>query len=142
MSQADMPFNVAAVYDTAPPNLRTGMLALRNLIFRNAESFPDLGDLTETLRWGQPSYFPTGGGGSTLRIAPHGAGFGLFAHCQTNIISSYASWFGEEDRILGNRGVLFDTLDDVNPDRLALLIGHALTYHKPEMRCTQREIAA
>ena len=87
--------------------------------------------MTECLKWGQPAFTtPATKSGSTLRIGcPKSGGFALYAHCQTNIISSYAANFPGMDRIEGNRAVVFSDVDEIDSARLSHLIAHALRYH-------------
>lgn len=131
MSLDGIPDPVRAVIDGYPPEARDGILALRALIFDVADRTPEVGPLDESLKWGQPAYLPRRPRtGSTLRIGLHkSARFALFAHCQTTIISNYAQTFPAWDRIEGNRAVLFDTSEGIEPERLSHLIRHALTYH-------------
>lgn len=107
------------------------MLALRQLVFEVADQTPEAGKIVEVLRWGQPSYItPDTKSGTTIRIAEvEAGGFGLFAHCQTTVISDYATHFPGQDRIDGNRGILFAGKDQIDPARHGLLIRSALTYH-------------
>lgn len=123
--------DLQAVIDTYPKPARAGVLALRRLIHKEAKALPQVGRIEEALRWGQPAFLtPHSGAGSTLRLGLHRkAQFAIFAHCQTTIIASYAQAFPGWDRIDGNRAVLFDTLEQIEPLRLSHLIRHALTYH-------------
>ena len=122
-----IPAAVAEVIDTYPEPARAGVLALRSLIYSVAGAEP----LTETLKWGQPAYLPTQARtGTTLRLGLHeNAAFALFAHCQSTVIHDYANAFPDWDRIDGNRAILFDKTDDIEPERLSHLIRHALRYH-------------
>ena len=92
---------------------------------------PDIGALTEALRWGQPAYLTlASGAGSTLRVGlPKSGGFALFAHCQTSLIADFKALAGAECRVEGNRAVLFRTAGDLRPDLLGLLIRRALRWH-------------
>ncbi|WP_341368451.1 DUF1801 domain-containing protein [Yoonia sp. BS5-3] len=122
---------VKAAYDAFPGEGRAMALQLRDLIFAVAADNPAVGAIEETLKWGQPSYLtPQTKSGSTLRIgmAKQG-GAALFAHCATDIISTYASSFPGADLIEGNRAVIFASPDKIVPERLRLLIYHGLTYH-------------
>ncbi len=47
---------VAAVFKAYPPAVRTRLMALREMMFDVAAATPGVGKLTETLKWGQPSY--------------------------------------------------------------------------------------
>ena len=107
------------------------MLALRALILAEADRMPDIGALTEALRWGQPAYLTlASAAGSTLRVGiPKAGGFALYAHCQTSLIADFHAMAGATCRIEGNRAVLFRTVDDLRPDVLRLLIRRALRWH-------------
>jgi hypothetical protein len=122
---------VKAAYDAFGQKQQGIALMLRDLVFDVARDTPEAGEIAETLKWGQPSFItPKTESGSTLRIGVTKAGdTGLYAHCGTSIISDYAATFPGDDRIDGNRGVLFSTADDIAKDRLRHLIRHGLTYH-------------
>ncbi|MHA1572057.1 MAG: DUF1801 domain-containing protein, partial [Alphaproteobacteria bacterium] len=61
--------DVAAVFDAYPAALRRRLMALRQLIFETAALSEGVGPLTETLKWGQPSYLTQqSGSGTTIRI--------------------------------------------------------------------------
>jgi hypothetical protein len=131
MTHPAMPAPVCDVINSYPAPVRDGVLRLRSVIMGVAKGLPEIGPLEEALRWGQPAYLtPQTGAGSTLRLGPHKqASFAIFAHCRTTIIASYAQAFPGWDRLDGNRAVLFDDLDQIEPERLTHLIRHALTYH-------------
>jgi hypothetical protein len=60
---------VDAVFATYPKVLAGRPLVLRRLIFEVAAETAGLGEIEETLKWGQPSYLTTqSGSGSTIRI--------------------------------------------------------------------------
>lgn len=121
--------NVQNAYDVFPACPRVGTLALCNLIFETAQSIPECPQPIECLRWGQPAYITPIG--STLRIGlPKSGGFALYAHCQSTIISQFSQSFGGDFSIEGNRAILFQTVEDIQPEKLRLLIGHALTYKR------------
>jgi hypothetical protein len=63
---------VAAILATYPDDVRSRVMAVRALIFDTAERIPAIGPLTETLRWGQPSYLTTAPRtGTTIRLGHH-----------------------------------------------------------------------
>lgn len=110
---------------------REGLMLLRQLIFDVAAENPQIGKLDEALRWGQPSYLTSETkAGSTLRLGQmKTGGFALFAHCQTDIISSFKELFPNDFIFEKNRAVCFKSSDEIQSDKLKLLIRHALTYH-------------
>jgi len=116
---------VEAAFAAFPPKARAGLMHLRALIFDVAGDL----EVREELRWGQPAYLAPKG--STLRLAaPKAGGFALYAHCQSTVISDYAAAFAGQDRIEGNRAVLFDDVSEIDAARLGQLIAHALRYHE------------
>ncbi|WP_170351097.1 DUF1801 domain-containing protein [Ruegeria atlantica] len=119
---------VATAFDALPIDARVGALALRDLIFDTAASLPDAQPLQESLRWGQPAYLAPMG--STIRIGTHkSARFALYVHCQSRLMGDFTSAFPSEDRLDGNRAVLFDDPAQIDPTRHGWLIARALTYH-------------
>ncbi len=122
---------IQTVFDQYDPAPKKGLLILRDLILQQAESLPQTKGVAEVLRWGQPSYItPNRKSASTLRIGLHkSASFAIFAHCQSKVISNYATRFPGWDRFDGNRAVLFEDVSQIEPFRLTTLIQDALTYH-------------
>lgn len=119
---------VASAFEALAPPTRTGALALRDLIFDTAASLSDAPLVNEDLRWGQPAYLAPKG--STIRLGGHkSASFALFVHCQSRLMGDFTSVFPGEDRIDGTRAVLFDSPDQIDPNRHGWLIARALTYH-------------
>lgn len=127
MTQIEDPA-VAAAFAALPPETRAGALALRDLIFETANTLPNAQPLQEALRWGQPAYLAPKG--STIRLGGHkSAPFALFVHCQSRLMGEFTTVYPDEDQIEGNRAVLFDDVDQIDPTRHGWLIARALTYH-------------
>jgi hypothetical protein len=131
------PFRNAAVaqaFDGYPPEMRRKLLALRQLIFETAACTPGVGEIEETLRWGEPAYVTTQSrSGSTVRIgwkksAP--TRYAMYFHCQTNLVETFRTLFPREFRFEGNRAIVFSEIDVVPADALAFCIAAALTYHR------------
>ena len=122
---------VGAVFDEMPDDARETAMVLRGLIFDEAAHDPQIGTLTETLKWGQPAYLTAvSKSGTTLRIGiPKSGGCAIYAHCATNVIRSFADAFPGLDKTEGNRAVHFENAQAIDPDRIRFLIRHALTYH-------------
>ncbi len=134
MTDIDPPFQSSAVqarFASYPEPARAGLLRLRGLIFETAAATPEVGPLSEELKWGQPAYLtPATKSGSTIRLdAGRTGGFALYAHCRTSIISGFRDLFPEDFAYEGNRAVHFGD-DEVLPlAKLRLLVHSALTYH-------------
>jgi hypothetical protein len=49
---------MAQAFDALPDPARQTLLLVRDLIFTTAIDLEDVGEIYETLKWGQPSYVP------------------------------------------------------------------------------------
>lgn len=123
--------NVASLFASYSQPSQQKLRSIRDAIFRVANETPVVGQIEETLKWGQPAYLTwQSKSGTTIRISTlRSGGFGIFAHCQTTVISDFKLLFPKEFRYDGNRGVIFNETDELNFDHLDILIHGALTYH-------------
>jgi hypothetical protein len=61
--------DVAVVFASYPDEIRPKLMFLRRIIIETAASIDVVGDIEETLKWGEPSYLtPETESGSTIRI--------------------------------------------------------------------------
>jgi hypothetical protein len=127
---------VRAVFDNYPTKLRKKLLGLRALIFDTAARTEGVGSLEETLRWGEPSYITAEtGSGSTIRINVKGSnGYAIYFHCQTNLVATFKSLYGDVFRFEGKRAIVFDDREPVPRPALRHCIALALTYHAQRKR--------
>lgn len=132
-----MPFAdpaVAAVFAEYPAPARRKLLALRELIFSTAARTTGVGDLLETLKWGEPAYLTVqSGSGSTLRIAwkaRQPAQVALYVNCQTTLVDTFRNWFPGELRFEGRRAIVFELAAPLPREAVALCIATTLTYHR------------
>lgn len=125
--------DVAAVFRAYPPSIRAKLLELRRLIFEVASETDGVGELQETLRWGQPSYLTAEtGSGSLIRIdqikSPPGA-YAMYFHCQTTLVGSFREMFRDDFRFVGNRSIVFRAHDRIPLRKLRQCVAFSLTYH-------------
>jgi Domain of unknown function (DU1801) len=129
------PFNnqsVAAKFQTYPPVVRRKLLALRELVLRTAKAIPEVGEIEETLKWGEPAYVTKNNAGSTVRIdwkpkAPEQ--YAMYFHCRTGLVESFRAMFPNDFRFEGNRALVFGLDAPVPRDALSVCIAASLTYH-------------
>lgn len=123
---------VAAKFDTYPPNVRRKLLALRELIFRTAADLEGVGEIEEALRWGEPSYITKNRSGSTVRIdwkkrdPKH---YAMYFHCQTNLVETFRTTFPDDFKFEGNRALVFSLEEKIPQRALAMCIEASFTYH-------------
>lgn len=125
---------VQGVFAAYPPRMRRKLLALRALIFRTAATTDGVGELEETLKWGEPAYVTArSGSGSTIRIdwkKARPAQYAIYFHCRTDLIATFRTIFPREFTYDGNRAIVFDADARVPVDALSFCVAAALTYHR------------
>ncbi len=128
--------DVQAKFDAYPPVPRRRLLALRELVFRVAAATPAVGELQESLKWGEPTYTTLNKSGSPFRMdwkdkAPDQVA--MYFHCQTDLVAMFRTLFPKDFQFEGNRALVLGLADKVPEDELAMCIGAALTYHRNKL---------
>ena len=133
---SNLPINseVAATFDSYPKEIRTKLMFLRQLIFDTAASLEEIGELEETLKWGEPSYLtPKSKSGSTVRIAWKEAQpeqYSIFFKCTANLVPAFKEKYPQKFKFGRNRSIHFSLKDDIPVKELKQCIALALTYHR------------
>ncbi|WP_420332386.1 DUF1801 domain-containing protein [Roseibium sp.] len=120
------------IYGHYAPPVRQRLLQLRRLILETARKNAAVGDLQETLKWGQPSFMTVKPKtGTTIRIDKDKSEVSdvvLFVHCQTSLVSEW--------RVLyphlcfgGNRSVHFRADEPLPEAEISQMVSMALRYH-------------
>lgn len=126
------------MFGAYPPALRRKLLDLRGLIFGIAHRTQGVGELTETLKWGQPTYLTAASkSGSTIRIGQtkvERADYAIYFHCGTTLIKGMRKKYGGTFRYEGNRAILFRVDEPIPTDELSDCVSMALTYHLDKKR--------
>jgi hypothetical protein len=124
---------VQAKFDAYPFAARRRLLALRELVFRVAAATPGVGELDESLKWGEPTYTPCNKAGSPFRMdwkAKAPDEYAMYFHCQTGLVEMFRTMFPNDFRFEGNRALVLALDNKVPTDELAVCISAALTYHR------------
>ncbi len=92
-------------FEECPENARVRLVELRELILKLSLDL-QLGEVEESLKWGEPSYSVKSG--SPIRIdwklkTPNN--YYLFFHCQTKLVDTFRELHGDVLRFQGNRAV-------------------------------------
>lgn len=124
---------VKEVFKLYPALMRAKLLVLRELIFDTAASIPGVGELEETLKWGEPTYATSQSkSGSPVRIAYKASRptqYAMYFICSTNLAETFKTMFPKDFKFEGNRAIVFEATDRVPNRELAWCITAALTYH-------------
>ena len=124
--------NVASVFKAYPPGIRAKVMALRELVFDTSEKTTGVGRLTETLKWGQPSYLTQEtGSGTTVRIdrLKAGDGYAVYFHCQSGLVGQFRELYPDTFKYEGKRAIHFASGDRLPVRELRHCIALALTHH-------------
>lgn len=133
MPRATPDEKVAPVFDAVPDRARRRLLELRDLILETAAETEGVGEIEETLRWGEPSYITAKPKtGTTIRInalrdAPDFVA--LYVNCQTTLVDDWRRMFDGVLQFEGNRAVLVEIGRPLPVEALSRCISMALRYH-------------
>ncbi len=133
---------VAQVFEAYPDTVRKKLLALRELVFRTAAAIEGVGELEETLKWGEPAYVTSKSrSGSTVRIGwktSTPSRYAMYFHCQTNLVETFKTLFPDEFTFEANRAIVFTDAEAIPMDSLAFCVAAALTYQRRKRHPARR----
>ncbi len=126
--------DIEAVFGLYPSKFKRKLLFLRQLILETAATIEDVGEIEETLKWGEPSYLtPKSKSGSTIRLAWKEAKkdqYSIFFKCTADLVPAMKERFPDRFTFGGNRSIDFELNDKVPKKELKQCIALALTYHR------------
>ncbi len=125
--------SVAAVFESYPDTVRAKLLSLRALIFETARATEGVGELNETLKWGQPSYLtPQTKSGSTIRIdqvRKRPDRCAVYFHCHSGLVPLFKDLYADELQFDGKRAILLKIEAPLPEEPLRHCVALALTHH-------------
>ncbi|MGJ8483270.1 DUF1801 domain-containing protein [Pseudoalteromonas sp. SYSU M81236] len=121
---------VKKTFDKYPENARTKLFEIRELVFEIASELA-LGEVDETIKWGEPSYSVKTG--SPIRIdwkskSPNN--YYLFFNCQTKLVDTFRELYGEELHFQGNRAIALCLSTSLPKEIIKSCLMLALTYQQ------------
>lgn len=122
--------DVESVYLAYPHKPRQQLLSLRALIYQCAEEEPAIGEITEALKWRQPSFLAQHA--STVRIDWDSSAntVNVYFHCQSQLVETFRELYSEEFVFKGNRAIVLSPDHALPVDALKHCIKLALRYHQ------------
>lgn len=118
------------IIDSYPDTIKSLVFGIRELIFTVA-SDNQLGDIEETLKWGEPAYLAKHG--STLRVAwkvKSPDELCLFFNCKTLLVETFREIFFDVFTFSGKRAIVLDVSKPLPMVEIEQCILMTLTYHK------------
>ena len=120
-------------FEQYPETVKPSLNALRQLIYSLVDEL-ELGDIEETLKWGEPSFKVKSG--SPIRIDWKAAtpdNYYLFFNCQTKLVDTFRELYSDVLEFQGNRAIVLNltaATDTKVNNALKHCIQLALTYQK------------
>ena len=120
-------------FNSYPKHIKPKMESLRNLIYETAKNTGGVGELEETLKWGEPAYLTSKTkSGTTIRIdwkPKNPDQIGMYVNCNTTLVSTFRSLFADDLKFEGNRAIVFPVKKPIPKKQLMICIRMALRYH-------------
>ena len=114
-----------------PDFVRDKMQFLRELVLETAQEIPEVTNLEETLKWGEPSFLNKNG--STLRmdwkekIPNH---YQMYFNCTSRLVETFKLVFGDLFEYEKNRAIIFQLDQEIPVTEWKKCIKATLVYHK------------
>ena len=122
--------DVKEKFDYYPSHIKVRMLHLRRMVYEAAEALEGNPLITETLKWGEPSYLTEIG--STIRMGwkPRSPEhYALYFNCNTSLVETFRVIYGNSFQYEKNRAIIFNIDDDLPEVAIKDCISMALQYH-------------
>lgn len=119
------------IYDKYAHPMQRDLLAMRDIILQTATETEGVGQIEETLKWGQPSFLTAKPkSGSTIRLdAVDDTSYALYFICHTHLVDKFKELYPDTFTYNGNRALVFEIGDSLPEPELKHCIAMALTYH-------------
>lgn len=123
---------IKARFDLFSSPHKKKLLFLRQIIFDTASQIKEVGKLTETLKWNEPSYVsskPKIGSPIRINTIKNSDEYAMFFNCSTNLISTFKQVYPDTFHYNGSRAIIFNINEKIPIQELTHCISLALTYH-------------
>jgi hypothetical protein len=132
MESALMHPDIQSKFATYPEHVRPAMLYLRSLICSVAEEH-QLGNIEETLSWGEPSYQVKLGSAVRMDWKPKDPNhYFIFFHCQTKLVDTFRELYRDTLAFQGKRAIVLALNRELPEDIIRHCLKMAFTYKNPK----------
>lgn len=129
-SKNTLPDAVTQAFEDYPAPVKKTLLDARKLVFRIQKNDPEIGELNETLRWGELSYLTEKPkSGSMIRLAMTRSGEpAVFFHCGTSLIERFRTQYSHVFEFEKNRALVLSSPVSEVETELSDCLKQALRY--------------
>ena len=117
-------------FESFPDFARVKLLKIRAAIFELADK-EGIGEITESLKWGEPSYLSRHG--STVRLSwkpKYPDHVSVYFNCNTVLVETFREIYHETFEFIGNREIKLSITATIPINPLMSCISMSLRYHK------------
>ena len=125
------PSDVKSTLQLYPDEIQNKLLDIREMIFELASTHAAIGDIEETLKWGEPSSLAKHG--STVRLAWRKSApeqYGIYFNCKSKLIETFKEIYPTTFAYSDNRAIILNPKLKIPSNELKHCLQMALTYHK------------
>lgn len=123
-----MDLSVQQKFNSYPTEVAVLLNIVRELVFSVVQQ-DGISDITETLKWGEPSYVSKIG--STVRIdwkSKYPEHYYIYFNCKTSLIETFKEIYGDTFNYEGNRAIVLNVKQQLPRKQLAHCISMSLRY--------------
>ncbi|MCD1200450.1 hypothetical protein B4939_19380 [Vibrio cholerae] len=123
-----MEIDVIKKFASYPDHIKLALMSIRSLIFEISES-RELGEVKESLKWGEPSYSVING--STIRFdwkAKYPEQYFIFFNCKTKLVDTFRELYSDTLKFQGNRAIVLNINEALPIEQLSHCIEISLKY--------------
>ncbi|MEM1037860.1 MAG: hypothetical protein AAGI12_00145 [Pseudomonadota bacterium] len=123
---------VQKAFAALPPSASKILLQVRERILAQSTANATIGPVTETLKWGQPSYLTEKTqAGSTLRLSTtkEDQKPAIFVHCQSGLADEIRDLYGDTLSVPDQRHVVLPHMMEDHAQTIDHVIALVLTHH-------------
>ncbi|WP_407029437.1 DUF1801 domain-containing protein [Vibrio metoecus] len=123
-----MEIDVSKKFASYPDHIKLVLMSIRSLIFEISET-RELGEVKESLKWGEPSYSVING--STIRFdwkAKYPEQYFIFFNCKTKLVDTFRELYSDTLKFQGNRAIVLNINEALPIEQLSHCIEISLKY--------------
>ncbi len=125
-----MDLGVKQKFEKYPDDIAIRLNGIRDLIFEVAKEY-GLDNLTETLKWGEPTYISIGGSAIRFDWKPkYPEQYSIYFNCKTTLVETFKEVYGDTFIYENNRAIVFQLDQSIPFKELAHCISMSLRYKK------------
>lgn len=120
---------VEEVFSSYPKAHYAKLIELRELIYECASLHEEIGEVSESLKWGEPSFSSRHASPVRLGVFDE-TSVAIYFNCQTTLVENFRLLFKQELEFSKNRAIVLQIDQKLPRDILMFCIESALLYHK------------